>query len=91
MGLQGISEMTAAMLNIRIGPRRMLSLREAADYCGIPAKRFLVTGISPVDMPHGQKLYDIKDLDSWLDGIKNKALHSDDAIIGRLGNDTCEN
>ena len=42
-------------------------------------------------MPHGQKLYDIKDLDSWLDGIKNKALHSDDTIIGKLGNDTCEN
>ena len=36
-------------------------------------------------MPHGQNLYDIKDLDAWLDGLKNNALDSDDAIIGKLG------
>lgn len=74
-----------AMLSIRIAPRRMLSLREAAEYCGMTAKKFPVTGISAVAMPHGEKLYDIKDLDAWLDGIKNSALDSDDAIIGKLG------
>lgn len=80
--------MTSAMLNIRIAPRRMLSLREAADYFGMSPKKFPVTGIAAVAMPHGKNLYDIKDLDAWLDGIKNNALDSDDAIIGRLGHDT---
>ena len=80
------------MLNIRVAPRRMLSLREAADYCGIPPKKFpALTGIAPLAMPHSEKLYDIKDLDAWLDGIKNNALDSDDAIIGKLGNDSREN
>lgn len=77
------------MLNIRVSPRRMLSLREAGDYCGIPAKKLsAVTGIAPVEMPQGEKLYDIKDLDAWLDGLKNSALDSNAAILGRLGNDT---
>lgn len=74
-------------LNIRVAPRRMLSLREASDYCGIAAKKLaVVTGVSPVAMPDGQNLYDIKDLDTWLDGLKNNGLDSDDAIIGKLGN-----
>ena len=75
----------ATILNIRVAPRRMLSPREAADYCGIPPKKFAITGIAHVAMPHGQNLYDIKDLDAWLDGLKNNALDSDDAIIGKLG------
>lgn len=77
------------ILNIRVAPRRMLSLREAGDYCGIPAKRLpAITGIAPVEMPQGEKLYDIKDLDAWLDDLKNNALDSNAAILGRLGNDT---
>lgn len=74
-----------AMLNIRVSPRRMLSLREAADYCGITSKKLpSVTGIAPVAMPHGQKLYDIKDLDCWLDSLKTNAPNSREAILGRL-------
>lgn len=72
-------------LNIRVAPRRMLSLREASDYCGITAKKLaVVTGISPVAMPHGKNLYDIKDLDRWLDSLKTNAPNSRDAILGRL-------
>lgn len=76
--------MSMATLNIKVSPRRMLSPREASEYCGIPTKQLAVTGISLVAMPHGQNLYDIKDLDTWLDGLKDSALDSDDAIIGKL-------
>jgi hypothetical protein len=72
-------------LNIRVAPRRMLSLREASDYCGITAKKFpAFTGISPVAMPGNKYLYDIKDLDRWLDNLKTNAPNSREAILGRL-------
>ena len=73
------------MFNIKVAPRRMLTPREAADYCGIATKKLPVTGIMPTSMPFGETRYDIKDLDAWLDGLKNNALDSDDDIIGKLG------
>lgn len=72
-------------LNIRVAPRRMLSLREASDYCGISAKRLpTVTGISPVAMPDKKYLYDIKDLDRWLDSLKTNTPNTREGILGRL-------
>lgn len=77
--------MTTAMVNIRVAPRRMLSLRDAAEYCGYTPKKFpAATGISPLAMPYGQNLYDIKDLDAWLDALKKNDLDSNEAIIGKL-------
>lgn len=76
------------MINIKVAPRRMLSGSEAATYCGLPAKRFhALCNCQPVAMPHGQKLYDIVDLDGWLDSLKVNAPDSDNAIVGKLGND----
>jgi hypothetical protein len=83
--IDGWKEARAQMtttLNIRVSPRRMLSLREAADYCGISAKKLpTVTGISPVAMPDKKSLYDIKDLDRWLDSLKTNAPNSREAIL----------
>jgi hypothetical protein len=78
--------MSLATLNIKVTPRRMLSSGEAATYCGIPAKSFINScGMHPVKMPNGKTLYDIRDLDTWLDSLKSEAPDSDDAIVGRLG------
>jgi len=77
--------MATANLNIRMVPRRMLTAREAAEYCGLPAKRFQgECGVPPVAMPSGTRLYDMRDLDTWIDGLKAGASDSDDDILGKL-------
>lgn len=78
--------MSLATLNVRMTPRRMLTEREAADYCGMSPKRFPTSSrIMPVDMPDGQKRYDIRDLDSFIDNLKTGAVDSDDDILRKLG------
>jgi hypothetical protein len=47
--------------------RRMLTLKEASIYCLVTQKRFAaVVGIAPIALPHGKKVYDIRDLDNWI-------------------------
>lgn len=78
--------MAMATLNLKVPPRRMLNKREAAEYCGITEKRFPAEcSVSPVLLPGGSKLYDIRDLDMWIDGIKGDQDESDDDILARLG------
>lgn len=77
--------MSVANLNIRLVPRRMLTTSDAAAYCGLPVKRFPgVCGVAPVAMPSGERLYDMRDLDCWIDGLKGGAGDSDDDILGKL-------
>lgn len=77
--------MASANLNIRVTPRRMLSMKEAAEYCGLPAKGFEKNcGVAPVEMREGIRLYDMRDLDSWIDGFKTGMGDSDDDILGKL-------
>ena len=77
--------MATANLNIRVVPRRMLSTKEAAEYCGLPAKGFEQRcGVPPVEMPAGVRLYDMRDLDNWIDGFKAGSRDSDDDILGKL-------
>ena len=78
--------MSTATLNIKLSPRRMLSAREAADYCGVPQKKFsVVCRVSPVQLPGVDLRYDMRDLDEWLDGLKSGMPNGDDDIIGKLG------
>jgi hypothetical protein len=74
--------MPTATLNLRVTPRRMLRAKEAGEYCGLPTR--LIT-VSTVQMPNGKQLYDIRDLDDFLDGLKNTQPHDDEDIIRRLG------
>lgn len=77
--------MSIATLNIRTVPRRLLNQNEAAEYCGLKAKRFQADcAVAPVVMPNGSKLYDMLDLDRWIEGLKAGAGDSDDDIVGRL-------
>ncbi|WP_296077768.1 hypothetical protein [uncultured Agrobacterium sp.] len=78
--------MTNAMLNIRVIQPRMLSPKMAAEYVGIPQKRFPgACPVTPVAMPGDVKLYDVRDLDKWLDELKGGTDAADDDIIGKLG------
>ncbi|MER8948961.1 hypothetical protein [Mesorhizobium sp. M0296] len=84
--LTGIwSIMTIATLNLKVLPRRMLLAKEAAEYCGIPVKRFPIEcGVVPVVMPSGTKLYDMRDLDAWIDTLKSGDQTGDDELIRKL-------
>jgi hypothetical protein len=74
-----------AIVTINVPPRRMLTAKEAAIYCGVSGGNFGSVCMCPqVLMPGGKKLYDIKDLDCWLDSIKTNAPDSNEAILGRL-------
>ncbi len=76
--------MSTATLNLRVSPRRMLSSREAAGYCGRTSKRFTVEcPVSPIIFTNGDRLYDMRDLDAWLDSLKVRVSVGDD-IVSRL-------
>jgi hypothetical protein len=75
-----------SFITLKSPPRRMLKKDEAAIYCGIPASRFIATcACQPVAMPNGSLMYDIQDLDAWLDNLKANAPDSNDDILQRLG------
>jgi hypothetical protein len=74
------------MLNIRVIQPRMLSLKLAADYVGIPQRRFTTScPVAPIMMPDDVRLYDVRDLDGWLDALKGGQKAVNDDIIGKLG------
>jgi len=79
--------MSSATLNLRLTPRRMLSEREAADYCGRPLAKFRAgCTVPPVEFPDGARLFDMRDLDTWLDGLKGASLAATaDDILAKLG------
>lgn len=77
--------MTNAMLNIRVVQPRMMSIKQAADYVGLPLRRFpRVCSVRPFAIPEGGERYDIRDLDQWLDQIKAGSADTDAEILERL-------
>ncbi|TNM66133.1 hypothetical protein [Aliirhizobium smilacinae] len=78
--------MANAMLNIRIVQPRMMSIKQAADYVGLPLRRFpRICTVRPVALPESEERYDIRDLDQWIDQIKVGGADTDADILGRLG------
>lgn len=78
---------STATINLRVGPRRLLSRTEAAAYVGLPASRFERScPVQPVELPGALRAYDLRDLDAWIDSLKaGHAGAGDDEILGRLG------
>jgi len=77
--------MPATNLNIVVVNRRMLSAREAAEYCGVPARRFAaVCDVEPVEIAGGLVRYDRHALDRWLDALSAEDADADDEILARL-------
>ena len=78
--------MATATLNLRISPRRMLSLTEAAEYCGLARKLFAIQcPVAPVRVANNVEKYDMQDLDTWINTLKSdRPDDSDDTILARL-------
>lgn len=68
--------------------RRLLPVKDAAAYCGVPSSYFpRVCPAKPVKLyDRARPRYDIIDLDNWIDSIKTGAMGggSDDDIISKL-------
>ena len=78
--------MASANLNISVIEKRMLKQSEAADYTGLPIKHFkAICPVQPVEMRPGNVLWDRRDLDKWIDAMKEGAeMATQDAILGKL-------
>ncbi|MGY6411318.1 MAG: hypothetical protein ACXIUV_09885 [Alkalilacustris sp.] len=76
-----------ASLSITVIERRMLSLAEAASYCGLSVAHFkAVCPVAPVELRPGKLLYDRQDLDRWIDNAKTGAHEAEHAtILRKLG------
>ena len=67
-------------------PFRLLTTSEAANYCRRSVKKSEAQcPVKPVEMSHGDRLYDVQDLDTWIDSIKAGRSDDADAIVERLG------
>lgn len=78
--------MAKAMLNLNVQPYRMMKKGDAAAYCGVSQGRFeALCKVAPVLYPDGTRLWDVRDLDAWVDGLKAGAPDDDDAILEKLG------
>jgi hypothetical protein len=76
---------TTATLNLKIQPSRLLTKAEAAHYCRRPIKKFdLECPVRPVQMSDGDLLWDVRDLDHWIDSLKHDEDSGSDAILARL-------
>jgi hypothetical protein len=79
--------MTMTTLNIRVQPYRLLTKVEAALYCRRSVKKFETQcPVRPIRMADGDLLWDVLDLDKWIDTLKSGAGDDiADAIVARLG------
>jgi hypothetical protein len=77
--------MAAATLNLRVQPFRLLTKAEAAGYCRRPLKKFEAQcPVRPVEMADGDRLWDVRDLDAWIDALKAGRADDADDIVGKL-------
>ncbi len=77
--------MTTATLSLRVQPFRLLTKAEAAHYCRRSVKKFEVQcPVAPIEMVDGDRLWDVRDLDRWIDSLKNDFGDDANAIVARL-------
>lgn len=77
--------MAKAQLNLTIQPYRMLMKTEAAAYCGLSTSSFVITcPVKAVLLPGGNRLWDVQDLDQWIDHLKDGCKPSDDDLLNQL-------
>jgi hypothetical protein len=78
--------MSSTLVQLSFIPKRMLTKSEAAQHCGRSVRRFEIEcPVPPVKFANGDFRWDVRDLDSWIDGIKAGGRDQDaDAIVARL-------
>lgn len=80
--------MSNAIVNLTVVAKRMLTKREAGEHCGRTIREFeMECPVSPVKFANGDLRYDVRDLDRWLDTMKNKTQDSDDIVERLAGHD----
>ena len=81
-----VTSMTVTTLNLRVHPYRLLSKVEASHYCRRSVKKFEAQcPVKPVEMADGDLLWDVQDLDKWIDSLKSGSNDdTTDAIIEKL-------
>ena len=76
--------MASATLNLNVVPRRMLKPSEAATYCCLSGTKFKrECPVDPIEYECGDRVYDIRELDKWLDTYRGGSTDIDEQI-GRL-------
>jgi hypothetical protein len=77
--------MATTTLNLRVQPYRLLTKTAAANYCCRSVKKFEAQcPVRPVEMKDGDRLWDVQDLDAWIDSMKIGRDDDADAILARL-------
>ncbi len=78
--------MATATLNLRVQPYRLLTKVEAANYCRRPIKKFEAQcPVAPLQMADGDRLWDVQDLDRWIDSLKANSDDEAEQALARLG------
>jgi hypothetical protein len=79
--------MAIATLNLNVLQKRMLTKNEAADHCGRSVKRFEIEcPVQSVRFANGDRRWDVRDLDAWIDSLKVGFSDNDSqTIVDRLG------
>jgi hypothetical protein len=76
--------MRATTVTLLVRPYRLLTKVEAAHYCRRPVKKFeMHCPVSPIKMADGDLLWDVQDLDRWIDALKDEYADGED-IVRRL-------
>lgn len=77
--------MAVTTINLRVAPYRLFTKAEAAHYCRrSPAKFEAQCTVTPIIMADGDRLWDVLDLDKWIDSLKEPKSSDADAIVARL-------
>jgi hypothetical protein len=77
--------MATTTLNLRVQPFRLLTRSEAAHYCRRSAKKFEAQcPVQPLKMADGDLLWDVQDLDRWIESLKSGKLDEAEAALARL-------
>lgn len=77
--------MSNATVNLRVQPFRLFTKAEAANYCRLPPKKFEARcPVRPVRITDEDLRWDVRDLDIWIDDLKDGAPSDADEIVGRL-------
>ncbi len=77
--------MATATLSLRVQPFRLLTKAEAAHYCRRSVRKFeSQCPVQPLEMADGDLLWDVQDLDRWIDSLKSAKLDEAEAALARL-------
>jgi hypothetical protein len=72
-------------INLRVAPYRLFTKAEAAHYCRRSSAKFEAQcPVTPIIMADGDRLWDVLDLDKWIDSLKEPKSSDADAIVARL-------